>query len=678
MKRSQSPIERTHAPRIDAVPPLHPGPPPAGDIAPAPADVPAATQDAMPFPGPLAFVPRPPAMQEPAQPASVASSEMAAAATAFSSRFFQSLALDDDNPFGLPPFHLAASKGDLDGLHRMLAKPDLHIDAFDEKYASTALMSASESGQLAAVSALIAAGASLDIASPHFHMTALMQAVFAGHADTAACLLAAGADVNVASSGKKRTALMLAVQSDQVEMVRMLVRRPGIALNQTDASGDSALFIAVRQNLPGVVQCLAAAGAAVNLGHAVDRATPLSMAASRGYAGVVQMLLLRKDIAIDQREARGLSPLHFAVVNDKPDVVECLLAAGADMTLAAPDGNSALSIAVFLQRTAVVEIFMRHGACPQGVDFFDTAHAPFTITLADLQADLQTPADPDTNPLGMQSPGRLDQPLVFIDQLIAVLESEQVLLVWLRGQGLRMTCALPLALCLASLPESWSMLADSGRAASQQHKRWYCASALSRLPVLTSDGKAVQAYKTSGISGAAAERLTVVANLQVRQVHAMAEQCLISLGSAMLENLVQDCLAKTDLAYQVDRDALGASLVNAAFLQPVAQVIAAAWASALAVLGEAPALVPAGYTTRQLAQFMRDDVALKAPAPFGKALQRGLAQAGLLTAFRTLVGTRKEADALDLMFQIQCDQLRQYCSHAASMHAQVAPGEVKD
>lgn len=134
--------------------------------------------------------------------------------TALSSSFFTFLELDEVNPFGLPPFHLAASNGDLAGLNRLLETREVDIDAFDEKYASTALMSAAASGQVAAVSALIAAGASLDLVSPHFHMTALMQAVFARQKDTAACLLTAGADVNRASLGKRRTALMLAVMAD--------------------------------------------------------------------------------------------------------------------------------------------------------------------------------------------------------------------------------------------------------------------------------------------------------------------------------------------------------------------------------------------------------------------------------------------------------------------------------
>jgi hypothetical protein len=440
-------------------------------------------------------------------------------------------------------------------------------------------------------------------------MTALMQAVFARQKDTVACLLAAGADVNHASRGKRRTALMLSTEADQVDIVRSLLQRPDIALNQTDAAGHSALY--------------------------------------------------------------------FAVGNNSPAVVQCLLAAGADMTLAASNGKTALAIAVDNERTAVVEAFMLHGARLQGVDFFDTAHGPFTVTLADLQAELQTPADPETNPLGMDNPKRLDQPLPFIDDLIAVLESDGVLLAWLRNQGLRMTCALPVAKCIASLPDSWTLLANSGRAVNQQQKRWYCASALSSLPVLTKDGKAVQVYKAAGISGAGTQRLTVVANRQVEKVIAMAEQALTSLGSAMFENLVQDCLARTDLAHQVDRDELSASLVNAGFLKPVAQAIASAWAAALAVQGEAPALVPIGCTGRQLAQFMRDDVAAKAPEPFRKALLRALAQPALLTAFRTLIGTTKQADALDLMFQIQCDQLRQYCALSSTPDAEVASGETE-
>jgi hypothetical protein len=336
------------------------------------------------------------------------------------------------------------------------------------------------------------------------------------------------------------------------------------------------------------------------------------------------------------------------------------------MTLRTFTGSTALASALFSKHGAAVDVLLQHGAVLPYIDFFDVSGYPFTITLADLSANQETLADAQANPLGLADPQRLEQPLAFISELNAVLESGQDPGRWLRSLGVRMACALPVLQCLATLPETWPLLANKGQEANAQQKLIYCASALSRLLVLTNQGNAEDIYAMAGMSEAGIERLTVVANRQIEKFLSLAELAMTSLGSAMLERLVPNCLASTMLAYQVDEEALRATLVNAGFLKPVAQMITTSWKSALAALDADQVAIPAGYSAKQAAQYLCDHISRKAPEIFAQVMQRELGSPALLAGLRKLIGNTRAAEGLEMLFQIQCDQLRQYCAQIGS------------
>ena len=634
---------------------------------------------------------------EPAPPAGGSSTAAAGAANT------QAIA-GDDNPHGFPPLILAAIKGRFAEVKLLLEDPAVDIDQVDQKFGGTALIAASCANKPEVVAFLLANGAKVNFAYGEHRRTALIEASGCGHVDVVkallarknialdvtdaegrsalffaagenkpegvACLLTAGAKVNLVCGKFPRTALMEAAFCGHVEVVKALLARKDIALDAADAKGRSALFFAALENKPEVVAFLLTAGAKVNLVCGKFPRTALMEAAFHGHVEVVKALLARKGIALDATDAEGRSALLIAADKNKPDVAACLLHAGASMTIVTADRKTAVTTAIAAKHAAVLEVLLQHGAPVTALDYDYLRRArpsvAFAVTFTDLDADRKSNADPEGNPLGLAVPNSLDDAPAVIDELLAVLESKQDLQQWLWAKGIRMACVVPVVECLASLAGTWPVLANSAQAANAHRKRLVCAAALSRLSVLTAEGKALAHYQAAGISAAGLARLSAVATRQIEKMIAVSEQVLTSLGSVMLDKLVSDCLARTNPSHEVEMAALNASLVSAGWLPPLAQAMAMSWKAAMAALESEPVSIPAGSTMKQITQLLCDNIERKAPQIFAQAMQREQAAPMLLAVLRTWIGDAKSAEGLDLLFQIQCDQLRQYCEQIVS------------
>lgn len=73
-------------------------------------------------------------------------------------------------------------------------------------------------------------------------------------------LIKAGADVNARDEDGK-TALIRAAENNYVDKLEVLVKAPGIRLEERDNDGETALMRARAKNLPASVAALVAAGA---------------------------------------------------------------------------------------------------------------------------------------------------------------------------------------------------------------------------------------------------------------------------------------------------------------------------------------------------------------------------------------------------------------------------------
>jgi cytohesin len=227
-------------------------------------------------------------------------------------------------------------------------------------------------------------------------VTPLHYAVFLRHADVVELLIAKGADVN-AAPGAGMSPLQMAKKQKNTEVVRLLeehgagerpvartespqVRaaanpipasrpypvddqegmlpprsrptrgRSSDSLNQASVEGDVAR-----------VKALLDEGTDVNAKNSRMGYTALHGAARNGHKEVVE-LLLANGADINARENQSKTPLFLAVEYGKKEIVELLLARGADVNAAARGAENALSTAKKKGNTEIEALLTKNGA----------------------------------------------------------------------------------------------------------------------------------------------------------------------------------------------------------------------------------------------------------------------------------------------------------------------------
>ena len=196
----------------------------------------------------------------------------------------------------------------------------------------TSLMFETARGHLAAVQALLAAGANVNAAGNDGD-TALSQASLNGHLAAVQALLAAGANVNAANR-HGHTALMKAIQKSHMDVVQALLAA-GADVNAAGNDGDTALSQASLNGHLAAVHALLAAGADVNAVKETGQ-TALTLASQYGdseyedadYLGVVEALI-DAGANVHAETNTGWTALMLATRQGQTNVVEALRDAGA-------------------------------------------------------------------------------------------------------------------------------------------------------------------------------------------------------------------------------------------------------------------------------------------------------------------------------------------------------------
>ncbi|MXX05216.1 MAG: hypothetical protein F4Z71_00470 [Gammaproteobacteria bacterium] len=265
---------------------------------------------------------------------------------------------------GATPLWLAAENGSLEMANLLLeAGADPNIALFSGE---TIVMTAAQSGNGDVVRALLAAGADPDAAVTR-EQTALMWAANRGHAGAVAALIEFGADVHARSLVREQfvksekeqdshpaymywieeggnTALMFAARAGDLRSVQLLVAA-GSKINEGNAFGTTPLIMAVHGGNPALLETLLEAGANVDgdgPGH-----TALHAAVLRGNLAAVEILLahgadteavIEKPTPVRRQTTDynfhdaliGSTPLWLAARFAEPEIMQALLAAGAD------------------------------------------------------------------------------------------------------------------------------------------------------------------------------------------------------------------------------------------------------------------------------------------------------------------------------------------------------------
>lgn len=179
----------------------------------------------------------------------------------------------------------------------------------------------------------------------------------------------------------------VAVKRDDVPTLQQLAQR-GFDLNTRNPSGESALFLALRDGAPKVVDYLMAQKKVdVELRNGKDE-SPLMMAAIKGQLEAARRLIARQA----EVNKTGWTPLHYATSRGGDDsiaMVTLLLEHHAYIDAESPNKTTPLMMAAQYGNAGVVKLLLDEGADPllrnqlglTAIDFAQRANRPASAEL---------------------------------------------------------------------------------------------------------------------------------------------------------------------------------------------------------------------------------------------------------------------------------------------------------
>lgn len=218
---------------------------------------------------------------------------------------------------GMTALHWAAYHDDTEIALQLLGA-GANVDV-ENRYGVKPLYSACENGNVELVQELLKRGADPNTSLKGEEV--LLTASRTGSAEIVKALLDAGARIN-AHDQREQSALMWAAAEGNLEVVKLLIEA-GADIRQQLESGFTPLLFAVRQGHEPVVHALLEAGIDVNeavkpkRGRLPQNSTPLTLAIENGHFALAASLL--KTGANPNEMRTGFSPLHMLSWVRKPD-----------------------------------------------------------------------------------------------------------------------------------------------------------------------------------------------------------------------------------------------------------------------------------------------------------------------------------------------------------------------
>ena len=219
------------------------------------------------------------------------------------------------------------------------------------------LIDAVKSRDLRGIRALVEQGVDIDAKQPG-GATALAWAVHLQDRETVDRLLASGAEVNTADEYGD-TPLILASANGDLYMIERLVAA-GADATAERWSGETALMLASGTGVAGAVGLLAERGSPLDATETRRGQTALMWAAAEGHSDVVEALIAA-GAEVNIASAEGFTALAFAVTSDDVRSIRALLAAGADPNAASEDGSLPTNIAASYGHADALEVLLDAG-----------------------------------------------------------------------------------------------------------------------------------------------------------------------------------------------------------------------------------------------------------------------------------------------------------------------------
>jgi ankyrin repeat protein len=229
---------------------------------------------------------------------------------------------------------------------------------------NVALDAASDKGCLNLARHLLDDGASL-ASRDRQGATPLTHAARSHHTDMVELFLSRGASVN-ARDLDGSTALFVASEQDSAPIVQLLIAH-GSDVNLPGRSGLTPIEAAAYMGSESIVRLLLDKGANPEKSDTTGK-SPICYAVARGYANVTR-LLLDHSINVNARYGNELTALMWAAghedgagTSDVKDVIELLIARGAQLNDQDNRGRTALMIAASLGHEKAIDVLLAHGA----------------------------------------------------------------------------------------------------------------------------------------------------------------------------------------------------------------------------------------------------------------------------------------------------------------------------
>ncbi len=253
-------------------------------------------------------------------------------------------------PDGMTALHWAVRLDDLETA-KLLLKAGANVQAVN-RFGLTPLSLAASNANAAMIRLLFSAKADPNFAGPGGE-TALMTAASLGNVEPLKALLEGGANVNIKDTAAQSTALMIAIREHHPEAAKLLIEHHA-DVNARTRTGDTPA-----RTPPGAGG--GSHGAGIVRGGVPDRGaqaptpgamSPLLYAARDGRLDIVQMLVAA-GADVNQVEANKINPLQMAIENDHVDVAKFLLDQHADINAADFWGRTPLWLAVEMRNLDV-------------------------------------------------------------------------------------------------------------------------------------------------------------------------------------------------------------------------------------------------------------------------------------------------------------------------------------
>jgi uncharacterized protein len=192
-------------------------------------------------------------------------------------------------------------------------------------------------------------------------------------------LIKHGADLNAVNSNKL-SVVAIAAYADSLSAVKLLLSH-GADPAQTDIRGMNALYAAV---VSGNVATLKALQQHGNMSlitpqqQHIEGRSLLMVAAAEGQRAAVVWILNQCPELANLADFRRSTPLHAAAVCNEPEIIQLLIAAGADMHARDSDGETALDLAMRAAVGPCVAVLVEVGAA--GAHALKRQYAGFLYT----------------------------------------------------------------------------------------------------------------------------------------------------------------------------------------------------------------------------------------------------------------------------------------------------------